>query len=317
MPLQLFLNELSISNEHAAHAVSVYRLKQFVATIRQARGIDAGLILNSDVPVGVLPLAQGTIVASVRNDGECVEESQYLKAINNRAPLKLVAAEGEARDPNLCEYKLRIAAPLHAGEVALGLGFAHLLDGLGLSLASHDYWVGRSIELDLSTLDAGGEIVTKSVTTLNADSPEAITHHTDALRAMIAPAIVHGAELWERRAEILPNLVFIPRTQAQLESILVGDPMLQHVWTKLRGIDRAIEAWKISKAPRPMFPFNVRPESRTRRPLVEFEVADGNRRIFSDHCDLAPTESRIHFVVEVDPKRHALIGHVGRKLGIG
>jgi hypothetical protein len=317
MPLQLFLNELSVSNEQAARSVSVARLKQFVATVRQARGIDAGLILNSDVPLNVLSLAEGTIIASIRNEGECVEESLYLKAINNRAPLKLAAADNPEMNLDLSDYRMCAAAPVRAGQVALGLGFAHLLDGLSLSLASHDYWFERSIELDLTTLDAAGEILTASVTARNADSPAAILHHADALKALLAPAIVRGRELWERRAEILPNLVFIPRTQAQLEGILSGDPMLVHTWTKLRGIDKAIEVWKISERRYPMFPFNVRPESRSRRALAEFRDAEGKLHIFSDHCDLAPTEGRIHFIVEANPNPHALIGHVGRKLGIG
>jgi hypothetical protein len=134
---------------------------------------------------------------------------------------------------------------------------------------------------------------------------------------LLAPTIAHGAELWNRRAELLPNLVFIPRTRAQLEDIRPGDPMLNQAWIKLSGIDKAIEAWKVTNGRYPMFPFNVRPESRTRRALAEFRDCEGNICIFSDHCDLAPTEGRIHFMVRTDPRRHALIGHIGRKLGIG
>lgn len=317
MPLQLFLNELSVPNEQLARAVSVAHLQEMVATVREARGIDPALILNSDVPLANLPLGQGATIASIRNDGECVEESLYLKTINNRAPLMLAAAEVAEFDPDLCEYRLRPIAPLRSGETVLGLGFAHLFNGLSLSIASHAFWFEHTIDLELTTLDAVGEVVTAQVAARNAHSPAAIAHHADALRVLLAPVITNGAELWERRAELLPNLVFIPRTRAQLEGILHGDPMLEQIWIKLSGINQAIEAWKISKGPHPMFPFNVRPESRSRRALTEFEDHEGNVRVFSDHCDLAPTEARVHFIVEAEPKRHALIGHVGRKLGIG
>ncbi|MEP9386493.1 hypothetical protein [Mesorhizobium sp. KR9-304] len=300
-----------------AHAVTIGHLQQLVATIREARGIDAALILNSDVPLANFPLGDGATIASVRNDGECVEESLYLKTVNNRAPLMLAAADVAKVDPDLCEYRLPVAAPLYPGEAAPGLGFAHLFDGLGLSLASHNFWLAQSIELDLATFDSVGELVTTQVVARNADRPATIVSHSAALRALLAPAIADGAELWERRAELLPNLAFIPRTRAQLQGILAGDPMLEQAWVKLRGIDQAIEAWKIVQGAHPMFPFNVRPESKSRRGLAEFQDADGNPRIFSDHCDLAPTEARIHFVVEVNPERRALIGHVGRKLGIG
>ena len=105
MPLQLFLNELSAPIEQLARAVSVAHLQTLVAIIRQAQSIDPALVLNSDVPLANLPLGEGTTVASVRNDGDCVEESLYLKTVNNRAPLKLAAAENSV-DPDLCEYRL-------------------------------------------------------------------------------------------------------------------------------------------------------------------------------------------------------------------
>lgn len=317
MSLQLFLNELSAPGERLARATSVNYLQRLVATVREAHAIDPALILNSDLPLVNFPLGEGATIASIRNDGECVEESRYLKAVNNRAPLTLAAVESVVDDPDLREYRLGLHAPLRPGEVASGFGFAHLFDGLGLSLASHDFWVAHSIELDLSTLNADGDVVTSQVAARNADSPAAIAYHADALRASLVPTINSGAELWELREDLLPNLLFIPRTRAQIESILPGSPVLNQAWIKLRGINQAIEAWKITGGPYPMFPFNVRPESRTRRALAEFEDGEGNRRIFSDHCDLAPTESRIHFIVDTVPQRCALIGHIGRKLGIG
>lgn len=317
MPLQLFLNELSVPNERLAREVSVGHLKRLVATVREARRLDASSILNSEESLVNFPLCKEVTIASIRNDGECVEESLYLKTVNSRAPLRLAAADAEDRDPSLSEYKMRPDAPVRADEISLGLGHAHLFDGLGLSLGSHYFWDEPSIALSLAKLDSDGEVINELVAARNANSPAAVAHHAEALRALLAPAIADGAELWERRVELLPNLVFIPRTRSQLEGILIGDPMLQQAWIKLSGIDRAIEGWKIIKGPYPMFPFNVRPESKTRRGLAEFEDVEGRKRIFSDHCDLAPTEGRIHFIVESCPRRHALIGHVGRKLGIG
>ena len=319
MPLQLFINELSAPNERLARAVATAHLQRLVSTVREAHRIDPALVLNSDVPLVNFPLGAGATIASIRNGGECVEESLYLKTVNNRAPWTLVATEvaGDRVDPDLHEYRIRACAPLRPGEIAIALGFANLFDGLSVSLATHDFWLERSIGLDLLTIDAAGEVVIRQVAARNADSPAAIEHHTAELRALLKPTIANGAELWERRAELLPNLVFIPRTKSQLQGILSGDPMLEQAWIKLSGIDQAIEAWKVTESSYPMFPFNVRPESTSRRGLAEFEDDKGKKRIFSDHCDLAPTEARIHFIVEPMPQRHALIGHIGRKLGIG
>ncbi len=120
MPLQLFLNELSVSSVQLARAISIGHLKQLVATVREARGIDPGLVLNSDIPLADFPISGDTTIAVIRNDGECVEESLFLKTLNNRAPLKLVARQEMDGEPDLCEYRLRPAAPVRAGEIALG-----------------------------------------------------------------------------------------------------------------------------------------------------------------------------------------------------
>lgn len=317
MHLQLFLNELSVPNEQLAHAVSISYLKQLVATVRRAQTIDAALVLNSDIPLGNFPLGKEVTIASIRNNSECVEESTYLKTIKNRAPFALTASEFEDKDPDSCEYRIHHNSPIHAHKIALGLGFAHLFSGLSLSLPSHNFWKQRSIELHLTKLCDFRGFINEQVIALNADSPTAISHHENALQELLTPQIATGAELWERRSELFPNLVFIPRTQAQLENILAGDPMLKQAWIKLSGIDRAIGVWKVTKGPHPMFPFNVRPESRSRRALAKFKDADGLTRTFSEHCDLAPTEGRIHFIIETEPRTHALIGHIGRKLGIG
>ncbi|WP_343501767.1 MULTISPECIES: hypothetical protein [Roseobacteraceae] len=317
MPLQLFLNELSVPNEQPARAVSIKRLKQLVATVRQARGLDSTAILNSHVPLSNFPLGDQTTIASVRNDGECIEESLYLKAVNNRSPMALTKENVGEEDPDLCEYRIQPAAPVQSGQIALGLGYAHFFRGLGLSLASHEFWLEQSIELELTKLTSAGEISIVQVSAMNADSPSAIDFNADQIRALLAPSFSSGAEFWERRAELCPNLVFIPRTRSQLEGIQAGDPLLEQTWAKLSGIDKAIGAWKISKAKYPMFPFNVRPESKSRRALTEFKDNEGYMRAFSDHCDLAPSECRIHFIVEAEPHRHALIGHIGRELGIG
>lgn len=317
MPIHLFLNEKSLPTGKHPRSVCVEYLKTMVAALRAARRIDQGLVLNSEHPIANLPLGEGESVASVRNSSECVEESLFLKALQNRAPFDVTALPAVERDPGHCEYRLKPTAPVYPKEVAVGFGLAHIFSGFGLSFASHSFWEERRIGLDLQTLEESGEISEAVVQVLNIDSPASVGDHNEALRKGLAPTLTDGGELWRRRAELLPNLIFIPRTQTQLQGIRSGDPMLEQVWKKLSGMDRAIEAWKSTAGPYPMFPFNVRPESKSRQPLTKFRDLTGEVKIFSEHCDLAPTEWRLHFILESEPRPHALIGHIGRKLGIG
>ena len=217
----------------------------------------------------------------------------------------------------MLEYKLPAAAPICASLVAPALGLAHMLDGLGLSFPSHDFWRTQEIGLDLFEMDDKGVVTSRAVAARNACAVGDVDAHEATLREILRPRFRNGCELWAHRAELFPNLVFIPRTRTQIECILAGDPLLDQAWTKLSGIDKAIAAWGTTRSAYPLFPFNVRPESKSRMGLVEFNDANGILRIFSDHADLAPIEGRIHFIVELEPRRRALIGHVGRKLGIG
>lgn len=317
MPLQLFINDLSAPSGAVPHEHRVRYLKGLVATVRALKLIDKRLVLNCEKPISELSLGDGASISTVRNDNNCIEESQYLKTLAARAPLSHAAAGAESLDVGLLEYKLPAAAPVCASFSAPALGLAHMLGGLGLSFPSHDFWRAQEINLDLFEMDDQGFLNSRVVTARNACAVEDVNAHADALRKLLRSRFRNGRELWAYRGELLPNLEFIPRTRTQIEGILAGDPLLDQAWTKLSGIDQAIAAWGTTKSAYPLFPFNVRPESKSRMGLVRFNDGNGVQRTFSDHADLAPIEGRIHFIVESEPRRQGLIGHIGRKLGIG
>ena len=317
MVLQLFLNDLSSPMSLEGRQQSISYLRGLVLTVRAARVIDDHLILNCANPVNEMVLGAGATIASIRNDGDCVEEAQYLKTLNNRAPLSASLAEVGGADPNLFEYKIPVEAPISPGAPATALGLSHMLKGLGISLPTHDLWRAATVDLDLDELDQQGDISARLVIARNASNVKAVQGHEESLRADLRPPFRTGKELWALKGDLFANLVFIPRTRSQIEAILAGDPLLDQVWIKLSGLDKAIATWRVAQTAYPMFPFNVRPESSRRMVLVIFNDAAGIKRTFSDHADLAPIEGRVHFIVESKPHRHALIGHIGRKLGIG
>ncbi|MBB3349813.1 hypothetical protein [Sphingomonas sp. BK069] len=317
MPLQLFLNELTLTAEDLSHAEAVRMLKGIVEVAKAARAVSGAAVLNCECAINALPLGANFTVAAVRNAGDCVTETLFLKTLQDRAPLNQALQDPGAPDASNVEYKLPEDSPVSPGAAAQALGLSHLLDGLTVSLPTHAHWRGPEVPLDRLELLGNGELQSAAVIARNAYCADDVSYHSEALRQLSLPQFSSGAELWLNREALLPRLRFIPRTRAQIEGILEGDPVLESVWGKLMGIDRAIETWRRTGGARPRFPFNVRPESRSRMGLVAFNDADGNSRAFSDHTDFAPGEGRIHFIVGVEPDRHALIGHVGRKLGIG
>lgn len=317
MPLQLFLNSLSTPTVNVHREQAIGYLKGLVSTTRAARTVDSTSVLNCEEPLNALALGGGFTVASLRNGGECVDEALFLKTLSNRAPLSHVIGEANTLDPDGFEYRIAPATPNFGGTVVNALGLAHGLKGLAISLPTDALWCKRKIPLELSELLDDGSIRPTPVDARNATTPDDVLFHEPSLQGDLRPPVHNGADLWAQRAVLFPYLEFIPRTRGQIEGILVGDPLLDQLWIKLDGISRALADWSRSEGPHPIFPFNVRPESRSRMGLTWFNDAAGVSRSFSDHADLAPTEARLHFIVLAEPRRHALIGHVGRKLGIG
>ncbi len=317
MPLQLFLNGLSTPSDTVHREQAVGYLVGLVQTARAAKKIDDQVILNCDEPLNSFSLGGDFTVAALRNAGEFAEESQFLKALNNRAPFAVAIDAAPGVDHRAFDYRMSAEAPIRGSEPAIALGLAHRLKGLGVSLPSHDLWQSRMIALELEELSDAGDISEQVVEARNSASAADVAFHEDSLRADLRPPVASGVDIWKHRAVLFPSLDFIPRTRQQIEGILPGDPMLDQLWIKLSGLNKAVADWSANLVGHPIFPFNVRPESTSRRHYVKFKDVNNVDRTFSDHCDLAPTEGRIHFLLMTDPKKHALVGHVGRKLGIG
>jgi hypothetical protein len=317
MPLQLFLNGLSAPKGPVHREQAIEYLIGLVRTARAAKEIDDQAILNCEEPLNEFSLGADFSIAALRNTGEFAEESQYLKALNNRAPFNQVLNDSPDVDPNAFEYRISAGTATWGGALANALGLAHRLKGLGLSLPSHDVWQSRMISLDLIELAEDGNTLEGEVAARNASVHSDVEFHDTSIRADLRSPFANGADIWAHRAELFPSLTFIPRTRQQIEGVLAGDPMLDQLWIKLSGMNQAIADWESGTVPHPVFPFNVRPESTSRKKYVKFNDADNVERTFSDHCDLAPTEGRIHFLLLTEPEKHGLVGHVGRKLGIG
>ncbi|CAH0497222.1 hypothetical protein [Novosphingobium sp. CECT 9465] len=317
MPLQLFLNGLSTPTGAVHREQAIEFLVGLVRTARAAKAIDDQAILNCEEPLNGFSLGGDFSIAALRNTGEFAEESQYLKALNNRAPFHQVLEDAPEVDPNAFEYRISAGTATWGGAMANALGLVHRLKGLGLSLPSHEAWQSRMISLDLLELAENGDTVEYEVEARNASVPSDLDFHDMSIRADLRPPFANGADIWAHRAELFPSLTFIPRTRQQIEEILPGDPMLEQLWIKLSGMNQAIADWGSGTVPHPVYPFNVRPESTSRKRYVKFNDANDVERTFCDHCDLAPTEGRIHFLLITEPNKHGLVGHVGRKLGIG
>lgn len=319
MPCELFLNELSVPQGNLGIEAACAHLRAVVGTVRAIRAIDSSVCLNTETPINAICIGEGNAVAVLRNNGRCVEEAQFLKLLKDRSPFERIAEELGGDGHLTSEYRLTPDSPVSPGIVARALGLSHSFAGIAVSFGSHECWNESEIPLDKTYLDDEGEIQSLRVLARNACLAAHVPAHAQHLQDAVRGEVIDGRDAWARRADIFPHLRFIPRVQAQIESLQGGDRVLRAAVARLLDIEGAVAAWAATNAPAPEWTCFVRPESATRiqKGLVNFSNDEGAQETFSDHADFGPAEGRVHFILKTTPDRHALVGHVGRKLGIG
>ncbi len=201
-------------------------------------------------------------------------------------------------------------------EAALGLGAAHVIDGLAVSVDHAENWHEANLRVGLLSLSDDGELVEDEVDVRHAAAPGHVEDHRPWLVAQQRAQITSGAVLWQRRAELFPALGFCPRVEQQLAELGPRDPHLLQVLRKLVQLNGVFEDWGEGPFERRGIP-DCDPESRVtlKRFKAEhsFLCPDGRIRLFSWHVPLTPGAWRLFFKPDKETRK-AVIGHLGAKL---
>ncbi|MER6096698.1 hypothetical protein ABT154_12755 [Streptomyces sp. NPDC001728] len=122
-----------------------------ISVLREVRSWrDVALVTRT--PLARSELARGYSYQQWAADNRRRNQRQYIKALRNRAPFAEVLPQGTA--PGEVEYE-------YAGEPVEGMGAAHLMGGLCVSLPVSTAWHGPWLEVTVRTLveDDFGELV--------------------------------------------------------------------------------------------------------------------------------------------------------------
>jgi hypothetical protein len=306
MSVLLFLNELSFADPHPKEQVNE-AMKKLVGLLRRIAKVRDGAALVSDARRDELELAPGYFLAEWAGQASNLELWRSFRRMRDKAPyqgmLPLGAGDG-------VEYRWN-------DRLANGLGAAHLMDGMLVSLLVDDCWDTTSVRAVRSTLvdDHAGQIVVADdeVQVRHAAAPDHLDAHHKWLRSVGIPELQLGAEIWEARTDLFPNLQFLSRTEDQFTE-------LRREWVKpaareLRRIDDAIADWDPEIRTFPTWRSYITPEGEQRKKLCRFIDQDGQTRLFDLHGRFTPDEGRIHFRL-IPEERKARVAHVGLKLGI-
>ena len=311
MTMLVFLNELSQPTGLIPPQVAKGVMNRLVALLREIKSVRKDLALHSAEPIKNMSVGDSYPIARWCNDGECREEWRFLRALENRAPF------GKGLD-ELGEPSLRIEYRLQGTE-ARGLGWAHLADGLAISFDHLDSWHIDRVLLTRAAVQENeqGEVG------MQEDSAEivhaALLPHVQTHRIWLTQACRRAArdpaDLWRRRAELFPNLEFLPRVEKQISELHPSHPWFGAISQRMEELDAAVGEWNPATKSEPTWRSSVTPEGEQRSLLCFFEDLDGQKRCFDLHARFTPGAGRLHFRLD-GSRRKAIVAHAGLKLGM-
>ncbi|MEU9041066.1 MULTISPECIES: hypothetical protein [unclassified Kitasatospora] len=302
MSLTLFLNELSCESESGPREVDT-AMAGFVATLRHLKSWQSiALVTRSPLPTS--ELARGYLYQQwVNAGGQNRDRHRYLLALRSRSPFR--DAVQLTLDPDEVEYQ-------HDNRTVEGIAFAHLTDGLAVSLPVSAKWATSWLDLDIQHLTEDG-IESSHDRARHCSSPDEADEHKTWAQDTATASLTTPAEILDSWDEFFPHLQKIPRFERCLRRL----DMKWHrpVRKLLIDLEATAAGWDPATSPEPKWQHpHITPESQSRQHLCTFTDLDGKERCFSWHGRFTPGKGRLHFRL-VPEERAIRLGYVGDKLG--
>jgi hypothetical protein len=306
VPLLLFLNELSCGSD-ASPAEVADAMDELVRVLREARSWRE-IALVTRTPLAASELARGYVYGQWAADNRHQNQRQYIKALRNRAPFSAVFPKETT--PGEVEYE-------YAGGPAEGIGAAHLMAGLCVSLPVDTAWHRSWLEVTARTLaedDRGDLVMTEAAESVrHASRAGNLTAHEEWGRSAGLEAVGSAAELWAGRDDFFPSLRFLARVENDLRAL--QPPAFAQVRSLLARLEQSAAGWDPATAAVPLWQgAKITPEHEQRKRLCLFMDAEGVERCYDWHGRYTPGAGRLHFrlmrqegrleVAYVGPKRH-------------
>ncbi len=310
MRRELVLNDLCVARQASDLHEAREWMTVFVLTLVAAVRAGAERSLRCLHPIDSIEIGPSYPVARWRNDSQVEREQRsYLNSLLSKTPLLTGADKaGVLERSDRSEF-------LFEGRVAPGLGTAFLLDAMAISFTSEACWESDRLLVDCTFLDDRGVLDEESVEVLHASRPEHVATHQDWLSGRTVP-IQDGEDLWLRREQLFPSLVFCEAVADQLAPLSTGDPLFRQIAKRLGELERYFSNWDGTRFVPEAIPMKISPES---APTLEryaeersILCPDGARRLFSWHGRLTPGVWRLYFEPD-PPTRKAFVGYIGRK----
>jgi hypothetical protein len=312
MSVEMIFNELSLESRARDIHQARQWMSQFIQTLRSAISLGIAKTLRTNEEFQIAKLCDDYTLAQWRNDVEVSrEERQFFKTLVTKSPY-LVELPNLQAQANGEEFYWN-------AQIALGLGYAYLLDALAVSFCSASEWNREFVSLAYHRLvesDSGSEIQSEDVAVQHCSAAAHLSTHKDWLENRCIQSVKNGSDLWNRRKELFQKLVFCDSVQSSLLS-LYGDDPFKEICKWLFFLEGECKSWTRGPFRLEVSRNSVSPESQATLQQYGgdrmFRCPDGESRVFSFHIKLSFNNWRLYFY-PVSDLRTIFIGYVGPHL---
>ncbi len=307
MPLDIVVNELSLHQPAPNIQTAQLWMREFIETIRAARAHGAKT-LRTERDFQTYELTPGYPIARWRNDSDVDRETKlFFKTVATASPYLVDQAELEQ---TALGYEFT-----YEGIVAHGLGVAHLMDAPAISFKSEECWDSPGITIRSQTLTPDGEIIAEDVDVIHASCRDHVAHHTTWFSQRRQRNVVDGADMWRRRSELFPSLLFCDSIMEQLEALHTNHPQLPSVMRHLFALESYATNWHSEPFNDEAVGLNMSVDTQVTLGQYAaertFMCPDGQQRLFSWHSKINLGAWRIYFLPEATT---IIVGYIGGHL---
>jgi len=310
MDLEMVFNELSIDTPAENIQEARKWMADFIDTIRSASVAGVNRVLRTHIDVNNTLLALEYPLARWRNDGDVdLEARRYFRSLISQYPplddLPEIKNDMLAQD-FFCQSRQ-----------SYGFGIAYLLESLSISLPSSTDWDAYMIDIQTQWLDDCGDLVSQGAQIPHASNSFHIDELAGWIEDRLKSGVQNGEDLWNRREELFPDLIFCNHVEKQILHLQSGDPLFRQIVKRLFELQTYCSAWHEGAFASDPLPFKATVES---EPTLQkyhkertFTCQDENEIIFSWHGRMTPGAWRIYFDPTIGPGMMQ-IGYIGPKL---
>lgn len=199
-----------------------------------------------------------------------------------------------------------------------GLGAAHVYGTLAISLTTHQEWSKSSVSIQHYSISHEGKENTAEVEVFHFSSREILETHKKWIEDEQKESLAKSIDLWNKREEYFPNILFGIDLEAQLQKIGLTKKFYQ-VFDCLKKLDAFAKAWSeggfnLDKLKSQSL-MNASGESAITMQKYsvdrKFRLSNGQKVQFEFHIKIP--DVRIYFLPN-ETTREITVGYIGKHL---